>query len=226
MQNSMQLRWAIASLILFGGAASALAQGKHPVSGRVYAGVMGVGGASWLERSERESEERPRQAVALLSLKPGMTVADIGAGSGYYTELFARQVGPTGKVYASDIQPGMIRLLEQRIRRANLGNVTAVLGSEIDPRLPAASLDLAFLADVYHEFAEPQAMLRRIRESLKDDGRLVLLEFRKEDPAVPIREEHKMSVAQVKAELEPEGFRLEKVLPDLPWQHILIFRKR
>ncbi len=202
-----------------------LASDSHPVSGRRYAGVMGVGGAPWLERAEREDEERPKAAVRLLDLKPGMTVGDVGAGSGYYTELIARQVGPTGKVYATDIQPGMIQLLRQRIARAGLANVEALLSTGRESRLPDAALDMIILVDVYHEFSQPQEMLRQLRAALKPGGLLVLLEFRKEDPAVPIRAEHKMSVAEVRAELEPEGFRFEKVLPDLPWQHMLFFRK-
>jgi predicted methyltransferase len=198
---------------------------RHPATGRVIAPVMGAAGAAWLERSERESEERPSLAVRLLRLKPGQTVADIGAGSGYYTELLARAVGPSGRVYATDIQPEMIRLLEQRIQRKRLAHAQAVLASETDPRLPPESLDLALLVDVYHELARPQQMLRRLRESLKPGGRLVLIEFRKEDPSVPIREEHKMSIAEARAEVEPEGFVFDRVLNDLPWQHILIFRK-
>lgn len=197
----------------------------HPITGRRYAGVMGVGGAPWLERAERENEERPRAAIRLLNLKPGMSVADVGAGSGYYTELLAQKVGPGGKVYATDIQPGMIALLRQRIARAKLTNVEPVLSTESDTRLPAGALDLILLVDVYHEFSNPQEMLRQLRAALKPGGRLVLLEFRKEDPAVPIRPEHKMSVAEVRAELEPEGFTFDTVLPDLPWQHILIFHK-
>ncbi len=202
-----------------------LAADRHPITGRSYAGVMGVGGAPWLERAEREDEERPKAAVRLLNLKPGMIVGDVGAGSGYYTELIARLVGPSGKVYATDIQPGMIQLLRQRIARAKLTNVEPVLSAENDVRLPNAALDLILLVDVYHEFSQPQLMLRQMKDALKPGGQLVLLEFRKEDPNVPIRAEHKMSVAEVRAELEPEGFRFEKVLPDLPWQHILMFRK-
>ena len=218
----------LATYLLLGAltlAVPGLAADTHPITGRRYAGVMGVGGAPWLERAERESEERPRAAIRLLNLKPGMAVADVGAGSGYYTELLARTVGPSGKVYATDIQPGMIALLRQRIARAKLTNVEPVLSTESDTRLPAASLDLILLVDVYHEFSNPQEMLRQLRAALKPGGRLVLLEFRKEDPDVPIRPEHKMSVAEVRAELEPEGFTFDKVLPDLPWQHILIFHK-
>jgi ubiquinone/menaquinone biosynthesis C-methylase UbiE len=198
---------------------------RHPVNGRPYAGVMDSRGAPWLERTERENEERPRLAVRLLRVQAGMQVADIGAGSGYYSELLSSAVGATGRVYAVDIQPGMIRLIEERVHRQNLRNVTPVLGSVTDPKLPESSLDLALLVDVYHEFAEPRAMLRRIRSALRPDGRLVLLEFRKEDPAVPIRAEHKMSVEEAKIEIEPEGYRLDAAIEDLPWQHILIFRK-
>ncbi len=218
------MQWTAAFLWLAAAACTAQPL-RHPVTGRVIAPVMGAAGAAWLERSERELEERPSLAVRLLRLQPGQTVADIGAGSGYYTELLARAVGPSGRVYATDIQPEMIRLLEQRIQRKRLANVHAVVASETDPRLPLESLDLALLVDVYHEFAYPQQMLRRLREALKPGGRLVLIEFRKEDSSVPIREEHKMSVAEARAEVEPEGFVFDRVLNDLPWQHILIFRK-
>jgi predicted methyltransferase len=221
-RTSAQL--AAAFLLLFAVSCSAQPL-RHPASGRLIAPVMGAAGAPWLERAEREIEERPSLAVRLLRIQPGQTVADIGAGSGYYTELLSKAVGPGGKVYATDIQPEMIRLLEQRIQRKRLGNVETVLSTETDPRLPPESLDLALLVDVYHELARPQQVLRRIRESLKPGGRLVLIEFRKEDPNVPIREEHKMSVAEARAEVEPEGFVFERVLNDLPWQHILIFRK-
>lgn len=198
---------------------------RHPLTGRAIAGVMGAGGAPWLERAEREDEEKPRLAIRLLQVRSGETVADLGAGSGYYTELLSKAVGPAGTVYATDIQPEMLRLLERRIRERGLANVKPVLGSEDDPRLPPAALDLVLMVDVYHELARPQEMLRRIRAALKPGGRLVLLEFRKEDPAVPIREEHKMSVREARTELEAEGFRFDRVLNDLPWQHILIFRK-
>lgn len=201
------------------------AQGRHPVTGRVIAPVMGVGGAGWLERPERESEEAPSIAVRALGLRPGMVVADIGAGSGYYTIRLADAVGPTGKVYATDVQAGMLELLTRRVNAAGLKQVVPVLGAIDDPKLPADTLDLALMVDVYHELSEPQAFSRRVRASLKRTGRLVLLEFRKEDPRVPIRPEHKMSVAEVRAELEPEGFRLSSVLNDLPWQHILVLTR-
>ncbi|MEO8371177.1 MAG: class I SAM-dependent methyltransferase, partial [Candidatus Solibacter sp.] len=195
------------------------------VSGRRYAGVMGVGGADWLVRPERSEEEQPDKAIALLNIAKGATVADVGAGNGYITWRLAERVGPSGKVYANDIQPAMLEQLRKNMQQRKLGNVETVLGTYDDPKLPANSLDLIILVDVYHEFSEPQKMLRRMREALKADGRLVLLEYRGEDPTVPIRPEHKMTVAQVKAELEPEGYRVDRVLEDLPRQHILIFKK-
>jgi len=201
------------------------AQGRHPVSGRVIAPVMGVGGAGWLERPEREAEEAPSIAIRALELKKGQVVADIGAGSGYYTVRMADAVGPTGKVYATDIQTGMLDILSRRLARAGLSNVEAVLSTPDDPKLPADTLDLALMVDVYHELASPQEFIRRLRPALKRTGRLVLLEFRKEDRSVPIRPEHKMSIAEVKAELEPEGFKLSTVLNDLPWQHILVLTR-
>ena len=201
------------------------AQVRHPVSGRVIAPVMGVGGAEWLERPERESEEAPSKAIQALKILPGQIVADIGAGSGYYTVRLAQAVGPTGKVYGTDIQPGMLDLLVRNVAKATLGNVVPVLGTPDDPKLPPDTLDLALMVDVYHELAAPQAFIRKLRVSLKRTGRLVLLEFRKEDPRVPIRPEHKMSVAEVRQELEPEGFRLSSVLDDLPWQHILVLTR-
>ncbi len=201
------------------------AQGRHPISGRVIAPVMGVGGAGWLERPERESEEAPSIAVRALELKKGQVVADIGAGSGYYTMRMADAVGPSGKVYATDIQTGMLDIVRRRVTAARLTNVETVLSAPDDPKLPADTLDLAIMVDVYHELSAPQEFIRRLRPALKRTGRLVLLEFRKEDPRVPIRPEHKMSIAEVKAELEPEGFKLSTVLNDLPWQHILVLTR-
>ena len=200
------------------------AQRRHPVSGRVLAPVMGVGGAAWLERPEREDEEAPSKALDALELKPGMVVADIGAGSGYYSVRMAKRVGPTGRVFATDIQQGMIDILNRRVVNERIENVTTVLGGVDDPKLPPQSLDLAIMVDVYHELQSPQVFLQRLRECFKPDGRLVLLEFRKEDPKIPILEVHKMSVAEVSQELEAEGFVLDKVIETLPWQHILVLR--
>jgi len=200
------------------------AQRRHPVSGRVLAPVMGVAGAGWLERPEREDEEAPSKAIVLLDLKPGMTVADIGAGSGYYSSRMARRVGPTGHVYATDIQPGMIALLDRRIASEGLANMTTVLGTPDDPKLPANSLDLAIMVDVYHELQDPQVFLQRLKPAFKPGGRLALLEFRKEDPKIPILEVHKMSVAEVKQEMEAEGYEIDRVIEDLPWQHLILIR--
>lgn len=200
------------------------AQRRHPVSGRIFAPVMGVGGAGWLERPEREDEEAPSKAIDALDLRPGMAVADIGAGSGYYASRIAKRVGPAGRVYATDIQQGMIDILERRIKNEGLTNVTAMLGGMDDPRLPPASIDLALMVDVYHELQQPQLFLQRLKPAFKPGGRLVLLEFRKEDPKVPILEVHKMSVAEVKQEMEAESFVIDKVIDVLPWQHIIVLR--
>ncbi len=200
-------------------------QDAHPVTKRPIAGVMGMGGADWLTRPERAAEEHPEEALDAIGILSGSVVGDVGAGVGYFTEKLARRVGANGKVYANDIQPEMLAQLRKNMAKVGIGNVQTVVGAEDDPHLPANTLDLVLLVDVYHEFSKPQAMLRHLRESLKPNGRLVLLEYRKEDPNVPIREEHKMTVKQVQTELEPEGFRFEKSIETLPQQHILIFRK-
>jgi ubiquinone/menaquinone biosynthesis C-methylase UbiE len=200
-------------------------QSEHPLSGRRIAPVMGVGGADWLDRNERESEENPEAALDAIGIKPGMVVADVGAGTGYMSLRMAKRVGPSGKVYSEDVQPEMLRRLRQNAAEAKLNNIQTVLGGEADPRLPPNTLDLILLVDVYHEFSQPQRMLRKMREALKPDGRLVLLEYRKEDPSIPIRPEHKMSVQEVKLETEAEGFHLDQVLETLPRQHILVLTK-
>ena len=197
--------------------------GVHPVSGRTFAPVMGYQGAPWLERSEREEEEAPDVALNALRIPKGASVADIGAGSGYLTVRLAARVGPAGRVFANDVQPQMLNMLARRLSNSHITNVTLIEGTLDDPRLPPASVDLVLMVDVYHELSQPQAILRHLRESLKPGGRLVLLEYRKEDPTVPIKPEHKMSVAEAKMEVEAEGFTLMKVDEALPRQHILIF---
>ena len=206
-------------------ACSLLAQspGVHPVSGREYANVMGVAGAPWLVRPERIEEEEPDKAIDALGLKKGMNVADIGAGVGYMSFKMARKIGD-GKVYAVDIQPGMIEKLKQNAATEKLNNVVPVLGEVADPKLPAGQIDLAIMVDVYHELSEPQKMLGNIRKALKPNGRLVLLEYRGEDPKIPIIPSHKMTVAQVKQELEAEGYVLSETIETLPRQHILILK--
>jgi SAM-dependent methyltransferase len=221
-------RFQAATIVFLLGTASLLAQaapGIHPLSGRRIANVMGWQGADWLERSERTSEEQPDNALDALGPLTGLTVADVGAGSGYFTARIARRVGPKGRVYANDVQPEMLRMLAARIARENIPNVTLVHGTIDDPKLPVAAIDLVLMVDVYHEFSEPQKMLGAIRNALKPGGRLVLLEYRKEDAAIPIRFEHKMSVGEAKLEVEAEGFTLSSVDGRLPRQHILIFSK-
>jgi len=197
----------------------------HPLTGRHIANVMGFRGADWLDRPERESEENVEGALDAVGLKPGMTVAEVGAGTGYVALRMATRVGPGGKVYANDVQPEMLGLLRNNATKGGITNVETVLGSETDPKLPAGQIDLIILVDVYHEFSQPQQMLQGIRRALKPDGRLVQLEYRKEDPNVPILPDHKMSVAEARTEVEAEGFNLERVIETLPRQHILIYTK-
>jgi ubiquinone/menaquinone biosynthesis C-methylase UbiE len=201
------------------------AEDVHPITHRRIAQVMGSGGADWLVRPEREAEEHPDEALDALKIPKGAIVADVGAGVGFITWRLAERVGPKGIVYGEDIQPEMIDQLNKNMRDRKLANVKAVLGAIDDPKLPKDAIDLVILVDVYHEFSEPEKMLDRIRESLKPNGRLVLLEYRGEDPKVPIRPEHKMTLDQVKAEVVPEGYRFDQSIEVLPEQHIIVFRK-
>jgi ubiquinone/menaquinone biosynthesis C-methylase UbiE len=216
---------AAATLVLGLVAVAAQKPGVHPVSGRVYALPMGVAGAPWLERRERELEEDPDLAMRLIRVARGSTVADLGAGSGYFTVRLARAVGAEGKVYAVDIQQGMLDLLQRAVAKEKLTNVTPVLGAADDPRLPTASLDLVLMVDVYHELSSPQTTLAHLKNALTPGGRLVLLEYRAEDPDVPILPEHKMTKAMVKLEIEHEGFRQQRVYDDLPRQHLIVFTR-
>ena len=218
-----RLTWSAPIALLLAVMVAAQAPGVHPISGRRFAPVMGYQGAGWLERSERDEEEAPDIALNVLKIPKGASVADIGAGSGFITERLSARVGPTGRVFANDLQPQMLQILGRRLAQRNITNVTLVQGTIDDPKLDPASVDLAIMVDVYHELSQPQAMLRRLRAALKPGGRLVLLEYRKEDPTIPIKFEHKMSVAEAKMELEAEGFTLAKVDEALPRQHILIF---
>jgi len=216
---------AISCALIVAAQQTATAPGVHPISGRKFAQPMSYLGADWLDRAERVNEEEPDIALDAIKLEKGSTVADVGAGSGYMTVKMAKRVGPTGKVYANDIQPEMLALLKQRLAKEKIANVETVLGGVDDPKLPAGVIDLILMVDVYHEFSEPQKMLQRMREALKPGGRLVLLEYRKEDPSVPIRFDHKMTVAEAKLEIEAEGYKLSRVDPVLPRQHILIFTR-
>jgi SAM-dependent methyltransferase len=193
--------------------------------GRTIAPVMSAAGADWLTREDREKYEQPERVLDALEIRPGMTVADVGAGVGYFTFRLARRVESKGQVLAIEVQQGMLDLLRQNQKREKLENIQLVLGTATDPRLPEDAVDLALLVDVYHEFEYPEVMIAGIRKSLNRTGRLVLVEYRGEDPSVPIKPEHKMTVEQVLREIEPMGFRLQKKLEFLPWQHILIFEK-
>jgi ubiquinone/menaquinone biosynthesis C-methylase UbiE len=194
--------------------------------GREIAQVMSFHGARWLERPERMEEERPDRVLAALDLKPGMIVADVGAGSGYYSWRMAERVGAGGTVYAVDIQPEMVRLLQQQMTQRGAANVKAILGTATDPRLPAGTLDLALMVDVYHELEYPYEMLASITRALKPAGRLVFVEFKGNDPTVPIKPLHTMTEAQVRKEAAVHPLVWQKTLSDLPWQHVIVFRKR
>ena len=193
--------------------------------GREIAKVMSFHGADWLERPERVEEERPDLLVAALELKHGMTVADIGAGTGYYSWRLAQRVGASGTVYAVDIQSEMIKLLERQMSRRGAANVKAVLGTLTDPGLPPAGIDLALMVDVYHELEYPYEMLAAIVRALKPGGRLVFVEFRAGDEAVPIKPLHTMSEAQVRKEAAAHALEWLKTARGLPWQHAVVFRK-
>ncbi len=195
------------------------------VPARQPAEVMSFHGADWLERPGREEEERPDLVLQALALRPGQTVAEIGCGTGFYARRLARAVGPSGSVYAEDIQPEMVDLLRRYAARDGIANIVPVLGEETDPKLPAGRMDWIFLADVYHEFQQPRPMLAAIRRSLAPGGRVALVEFRQEgDTAARIYPQHRMTVEQVLAEWQPAGFALVARQEDLPMQHLFIFR--
>jgi ubiquinone/menaquinone biosynthesis C-methylase UbiE len=192
---------------------------------REIAQVMSHEGAPWLERPEREKEEEPKKLLKVLDFKPGQVVADIGAGSGYYSFRIAEKVKPRGKVLAVDIQKEMLDIIRARMKRQKVSNIEPILGTETDPKLPEAGVDLILLVDVYHEFSFPFEMSEALVKALKPGGRLVFVEFRKEDPKVPILEVHKMSVKQVLKEMKPLSLKHVKTESSLPWQHVIIFEK-
>jgi len=194
--------------------------------GREIAQVMGHEAADWLDRPERETEEAPSMLVKSLELKPGMTIADIGAGSGYLSFMMAKPVAPSGKVYAEDIQPEMLDIVRDKSRENGSKNVIPWLGSTTDPRLPSQSIDLMILVDVYHEFDKPYEMVSNMVKALKKGGRLVFVEYRKEDPEVPIKLVHKMSVAQVRKEMAIFPLEYKQTIEILPRQHIIVFTRK
>jgi len=193
--------------------------------GREISQVMGWQGAAWLEREEREKEERTDVLLRLLDLRPGQVVADIGAGTGYLSRRMARAVAPSGRVLAVDVQPEMVALLERSARREGIANIEPSLGTETDVRLPPGSVDLAIMVDVYHELSRPHEVLASLVRALKPGGRVVFVEYRAEDPAVPIKTLHKMSEAQIRREAEVQALTWERTAPGLPWQHVVVFRK-
>jgi SAM-dependent methyltransferase len=191
---------------------------------RRIAPVMSVAHADWLTRPERDKEEQPDRVVEALKIPKGATVVDLGAGVGYFTLRLAKQVGPTGRVLAVDIQQGMLDRLAQNLDGTSINNVETILASADNPGLPLNEVDLVLVVDVYHELAHPEKTLEHVRRSLRPGGRVVLIEYRKEDPEIPIHPLHKMTVEEVRGELEPMGFRLADLLEFLPRQHIFIFQ--
>ena len=194
--------------------------------GRDIAGVMGWQGAAWLEREERGREERTDLLVTALQLKPGMVVADIGAGTGYLARRMAPAVMPGGKVLAVDVQPEMVAMLQAAVRQTGLTQIQPLLGAEDDVMLSASSVDLAIMVDVYHELAFPHEVLDSIIRALKPGGQLVFVEYRAEDPKVPIKALHKMSEAQIKREAVALDLLWDRTVGTLPWQHMVVFCKR
>jgi ubiquinone/menaquinone biosynthesis C-methylase UbiE len=191
--------------------------------GRRIATTMHYLGAQWLVRQTREREERCSLMLANLGVKRGMTICDLGSGNGYYSLQLAQMAGPTGRVLAVDIQPEMLELLRKRAAERGIQNITPILGSPHDPKLPEGQVDLILLVDVYHEFSHPELMLQAMRRALAPDGQIALLEYRAEDPAVPIKPLHKMSKRQILKEYLPNGFRLVREFDGLPWQHMMFF---
>ena len=191
--------------------------------GREIAQTMHYTGAEWLIRDRREREERCSLMLANLGVKSGMAICDMGCGNGYHTLKLAEMTGKLGYVAGVDVQPQMLMLLRNRTEEAGIENVIPILGSYHNPRLPPASMDLILLVDVYHEFSHPEQMLAAMRKSLKPNGLIVLVEYREEDPEVPIKPKHKMSKAQVDKELTANGFELKKSFDKLPWQHMLFY---
>lgn len=193
--------------------------------GREIAQTMHYTGAEWLTRATREREEQSTKLMEALELKPGQTVCDLGCGNGYYTLRLAREVGPQGTVWAVDIQPEMLEMLAERAETRGVTNLKPTLGTATSPQLPEGKLDLLLLVDVYHEFSHPEQMLKDIRASLKPTGRVALVEYRAEDPTVPIKPLHKMSQEQVMREYEANDFKLVGQYDELPWQHVFFFAR-
>jgi ubiquinone/menaquinone biosynthesis C-methylase UbiE len=192
--------------------------------GRSLAPTMHWMGAAWLVRHKREREESSLRMRQELKLLPGMSVCDMGCGNGYHTLPMAQAVGNEGKVYAVDIQPEMLRMLQEKAQKQGVQNLHSILGAEADPKLPEASCDLILMVDVYHEFSKPDLMLAAMKRALKPEGKIVLVEFRTEDPEVPIKPEHKMSKEQILKEMAANGYEPAGSFDELPWQHMMWFK--
>lgn len=190
--------------------------------GRTLAKPMSYQGADWLERSDRELTDRPEHVLDVIALKPDDTVADVGAGSGYFTERIARRLTPRGRVIATDLQPEMLAMIRKKMAAKALTNVEPRLATETDSALPPAAVDVALMVDVYHELPRPDLTLQQVRASLRRGGRLVLVEYRGEDASVPVKPEHKMTLAQIRRELEASAFSVVSVDESLPHQRIVI----
>jgi ubiquinone/menaquinone biosynthesis C-methylase UbiE len=193
--------------------------------GREIAQVMGHEAAGWLDRPEREKEEQSSNLLKALDLKNGEVVADIGAGTGYFSFPMAAKVAPKGKVLAVEIQQEMLDIIAKRMKEGKVENIDLILGTETDPKLRDGSVDLMLLVDVYHEFSDPYAMIVTMVKALKPGGRLVFVEFRAEDEKVPIKPVHKMSEKQVKKEMALHPLKHVKTIETLPWQHVIIFER-
>lgn len=191
--------------------------------GRTIAETMSFQGAPWLVRPERVTEENPGLLLENLGLSEGQVACDVGAGNGYYSLPMAELVGSAGRVIATDIQPEMLTLLQERATEAGAENLTTVLSTETDAKLPASTCDVVLLVDVYHEFSDPEAMLRGIYQSLTPAGRVALVEYRGEDPAVPMRPLHKMTIVQADHEYLANGFERVGQFDGMPWQHVLFY---
>ncbi|MGD9719962.1 MAG: class I SAM-dependent methyltransferase [Pirellulales bacterium] len=198
---------------------------KTKYKGREIAVTMHYLGAPWLMRESRQREEDCAKMLGALGVKPGQTVCDLGCGNGFYTLQLARMVGENGKILAVDIQPEMLHMLEERAKEEQLANIEPLLGTPIDPQLAADSVDLILLVDVYHEFSHPPQMLAAMRKALKPGGRIALVEFRAEDPNVPIKPLHKMTKEQILKEFPPNGLKLVEQFDELPWQHLMFFER-
>jgi ubiquinone/menaquinone biosynthesis C-methylase UbiE len=193
--------------------------------GRQIAEVMSWEGVDWLFRQTRIDEEQPEAMLDALKVPRGATVADVGAGAGYHSIRLAQRVGPNGTVLATDLQPQMLEMLRNNAREAGVTNIKPIRATQSDTKLPDAKVDLILMVDVYHECSDPETTLKGLFKALKPLGRLVLVEFRGEDPEVPIKPEHKMTLRQVRREVEPQGFVFKESLEFLPWQHVIIFER-